>query len=67
MTLFYGQNSMKSSLKSSAIYTAFQRLQAKKFPLKALRLQRSTRASKLQLRPSPSQQKEIPTAQFVRY
>ena len=66
MTLFYGQNSIKYSLKSSATLH-FKDSKLKNFPYKASYLQRSTRASKLQFQPSPSQQKELPTAQFVRY
>ena len=47
MTLFYGQNSMKSSLKSRAILH-FRDSKLTNFPYKASHLQRSTRASKLQ-------------------
>ena len=64
--VFYCQDSIKSSLKSSAILH-LRNSKLKNFPYKDSHLQRSTRASKLQLQPSPSQQKELPTAQFVRY
>ena len=50
MTLFSGQNSIKSSLKSSAILH-FRDSKLKNFPYKAWLLQRSTRASKLQFQP----------------
>ena len=61
VTLFNGQNSIRSSLKSSAILH-FRDYKLKNFPYKASHLQRSTRASKLQFQP-PSHQKElIPTA-----
>ena len=43
MTLFYDQNSIKSSLKSSAILH-FRDSKLKNFPYKASQLQRSTRA-----------------------
>ena len=58
MTLFSGQNSIKSSLKSSAILH-FRDSKLKNFPYKAWLLQRSTRASKLQFQPprSPPQPK----------
>ena len=60
MTLFYGQNSIKSSLKSSDILH-LRNSKLKNFPYKASHLQRSTRASKLQLQSTPSQQKELRT------
>ena len=60
MTLFYGQNSIKSSLKSSAILH-FRDSKLKNFRYKASHLQRSTRASKLQLQPSP-----LTTKSFLR-
>ena len=65
MTLFYGQNSIKSSLKSSAILH-FRDSKLKNVRYKASHLQRLTRAYKLQFQPSlPSHQKEHPKARFV--
>ena len=48
----YGQNSFKSSLKSSAILH-FRDSKLKNFPYKASHIQRWTRASKLQFQPPP--------------
>ena len=45
MTLFYGQNSIKSSQKFSACMLHFRDSKLENFPYKASHLQRSTRAS----------------------
>ena len=50
--VFYCQDSIKSSLKSSAILH-FRNPKLKNFSYKASHLQRSTRASKLQFQPPP--------------
>ena len=59
--VFYCQDSIKSSIKSSAILH-FRNSKLKNFPYKASHLWRSTRASKLQFQPPPPNQKELPTA-----
>ena len=58
MTLFYGQNSMKSSQKSSAILH-FRDSKLKNFPYKASHLKRSTRASNFNYNLPPHNKKSF--------
>ena len=58
MTLFYGQNSIKSSLKSSAILH-FRDSELKNFPYKASDLQRPTRASNFSYNLPPHNKKSF--------